>query len=457
MSCPPIPSRLLACSMAALMASACTTLRSSYRAPEVPVATSWQYAPASEQAGTQAAGDWWRAFGDGNLDRLVQSVLERNNGLAAALANARQARLQADLNNAQLGPRVSAGAGASRSSGDGSDTTYSANASVSYELDLWGASRASREAGSLEADASEEDRQALQLSLTGSTVTLYWQLAYLNLEVTAAQDSLAYAERTAELVQAQYRAGAVSGLEPQEAEQTVRSQRSALSQLLQSRVETRHAIALLRDGEPWPEADEPQSLPAALPAVNPGIPATVLAHRPDLRAAEIRLRATLASADATRLSYYPGISLTASGGASSSALRDLLSNPVGTLAAALTLPFLQANDMRLSARISEAQYEAAALDFRQTLQEALFEVEDALSARTQLAAQGEDLAAALDAAQRAEQLYEARYRAGGTTLRDWLDAQERRRQATLALQANQVSQLANHATLRLALGGDTAP
>jgi outer membrane protein TolC len=100
----------------------------------------------------------------------------------------------------------------------------------------------------------------------------------------------------------------------------------------------------------------------------------------------------------------------------------VLSDPTSALAAALTLPFLQANEMLLSTQISAAQYEEARLVFRQTLWRALSEVENALSARTQLAAQGVELEASLAAAATAERLYEARYRAGAASLRDWLDA-----------------------------------
>jgi outer membrane protein TolC len=109
--------------------------------------------------------------------------------------------------------------------------------------------------------------------------------------------------------------------------------------------------------------------------------------------------------------------------------------------------------MRLANRVSEAEYEQSVLSFRQTLQEALLEVEDALSARAQFAARSDQLSAAFTAAQMGERLYEARYRAGAATLREWLDAQERRRQAELNLQQSRLSELSNQVTLYLALGG----
>lgn len=311
-----------------------------------------------------------------------------------------------------------------------------------------------RDAATLEARATEEDRRALELSIIGSAATLYWQIGLMNVRIASSNASLAFAERTRELVRAQYNAGAVSRLEMEDAEQAVQSQRAARTRLIQSRVEARLAIGLLRDGRPWPEADEPQSLPRRTPAIEAGAPAALLARRPDQRAGELRLRSMLASNDASRLSFYPSISLTGSNGGSSESLARVLADPVSALAVALSLPFIQVNQMRLSNRISEAQYEQARLSFRQTLRRALAEVESALSARTQLAAQGEELEASLTAAVTAERLYEARYRAGGATLRAWLDAQERRRQADLAVEQNRYDQLANAVSLYMALGGD---
>lgn len=105
--------------------------------------------------------------------------------------------------------------------------------------------------------------------------------------------------------------------------------------------------------------------------------------------------------------------------------------------------------MKLNAELSKVRYQEAAVNFRQSLYQALSEVENALSARTQYAQQ---LAAARDV----ERLYELRYRAGAATLKLWLDAQEKRRSAELALAENQYNRLNNQVTLYKALGGNAA-
>jgi len=162
---------------------------------------------------------------------------------------------------------------------------------------------------------------------------------------------------------------------------------------------------------------------------------------------------TLASGDATRLSYYPSLSLTGTLGSSSTALLNVIANPVGTLGAGIALPFLNVPAMRLDTRIARTQYEEAVILFRKSLYTALDEVENTLAARTTLAAQRKDLQRSRDAAVDAERLYEVRYGAGAVSLRAWLNAQERRRSAEIALSANRLERLQNQVRLHQVIGG----
>src|SRR5690606_8527395 len=155
-------------------------------------------------------------------------------------------------------------------------------------------------------------------SLVGTTASLYWQVAYLNQRIESGQQSIDYARKTLELVRVQHVAGSVTGLEEAQAQQTLASQEASQSQLVQQRVEARNALAILFDGPPSQTLGEAQRLPdTALPPVEAGLPASVLARRPDLRAAELRLRSSLATVDVTRTSYYPTLSLTGSLGGTS--------------------------------------------------------------------------------------------------------------------------------------------
>lgn len=438
-------------------------------APMLPAAYGWGSAPGSDgqqalpalaaaRTGTVRQDPWWQGFGDARLNHLVQRALDSNSNLAAAGFALRQARLQAGLADNDLYPQASGqlNASASRRVDQGDSTTRSASSSVglSWEVDLWGRLRSQRDVASWQARASADDLRATALSLVGDVCRNYWTLAYLNQSIAAGEQDLAALERTLKLVQVQHSEGEVSLLELREAQQSLDAQRAAQSALQQQRVESRNALALLLDGQPLALADEPQSVRqvVALP-VRAGMPAELLARRPDLRAAERRLRASLASIDATARSYYPALTLTGALGGSGSALGDVLRNPVATLGAGLTLPFLNVTQARLNTESAGASYLQAASTFRTTLYTALQDVDNALSARTRLQEQVAARQRSYQAAQEVARLYEVRYRNGDVALRTWLDAQQTLRSAELALAQVLRDRVRNDVTLALALGG----
>lgn len=410
-----------------------------------------------------AGTPWWTRLNDPVLDQLVAEVLARNNNLAAATIRVRRAQLQAGLAEQALQPALagSASMGTRRSLEGNASSSRSSGVtlSASYEIDLWNKLGSQREVARWEALASEQDRQSTRLALVATSARLYWQLAFVNQRLAANTQSIAYAQTTYQLVQTQYRAGAASGLEVAEAQQALASQQASQSALQQQAVEARTALALLLDSAPGSqEVSNPTALPVGeLPALQAGLPASLLARRPDLRAAELRLRESFSKIDATRASYYPALSLTGSLGTSSTQLINLLQNPVAALGLGVSLPFLQRANMQLSIQVSETQYEEAVVNFRQTLYTALGDVDNALSSRQQLALQATRLEESLQAARTAERLYEARYRAGAAALKAWLDAQEKRRSADIALADNRLARLNSQLALYQALGGDAEP
>ena len=456
----------LAASMAAvLLATGCaSSFNGPYQSPAVTVPAQYvndTMSTASRAAATNrvTADSWWKNFGDAELNRLVDSALQRNNDLAAATIRVRRAQLQAGIADNKLAPQFSGSGsiGVSRALESGASSSRSNGVSLGagYEVDLWNKLGSQRDVARWEAQATAQDREATALALVGTTAQLYWQLGYINQRLASSELSIAYAQKTYDLVQAQYRAGATSGLELAEAQQSLANQLASRTTLQQQAVEANTALALLFDGPPGASITNPQALPVSvLPVVDAGLPAELLGRRPDLRAAELRVREAFTTIDATRASYYPSLNLTASLGSSSAALLSVLQNPVAALGAGISLPFLQRTQMKLNIQVSEAQYEEAVVNFRQTLYTALGDVENALSARQQFMRQGELLEQALAAAQKAEQLYEARYRAGAVPLKSWLDAQEQRRSAEISVTENRLNRLLNQVVLYQALGGD---
>lgn len=436
-------------------------VKTPYEQPAVNIPGSFQNSKAlSQQVHADVYADqWWTLFGDAQLNQLVNQVLASNPDLAVAGINLQQARLQAGLTKNQQGPRVSSSVSAGHTvdlnSGDDASRGLSLSGGVSYEMDLFGKLARQTEASRWEALATEQDLQATAQSLVATTANLYWQLGYLNERYQIAGQNLASTQKIFELVRSQYRAGAVSGLDLTSAEQSVQSQKATLSQIEQQKVETRTALAALMH-QPIQQLNiaEPQRLPRiALPAISAGLPAELLSRRPDLQASELRLRKALATKNATKASYYPSIKLTGNLGSSSTSLTSLLQNPVLTLGANLSLPFLQYNDMKKDLAISNLDYEKAIVQYRQNLYQAFADVENALSARTELNKQVALQEHNVQLAEKTEHLTEVRYRNGAIALKNLLDAQETTRNARLSLVQTKQSQYNAYVTLMQALGG----
>ncbi|MDO4769794.1 MAG: efflux transporter outer membrane subunit [Brachymonas sp.] len=473
--------------LCAALLGACHT---PYQRPDLQLPARWAHgAKAADPAGgaTDARivqhtlqDRWWAAFGDAQLNELVELALARNNDLRAAGWRLRNARLAAGNAWGKRLPTLNASGSASASrdlkqdaSGPVGGTTdtdwqrrYSASVGINWELDLWGKLAGQHRAADWEAAATWQDRQATAQALVANVLGTYWRLAVAEQKWRTQQDSLLRAQKTLQLAQVQYEAGAISGLDLAQARQTLARQQAAAEQIAQQRSELQHALAILFDLPPghldqmdqWPAlreaARQPQLPPlAAMPAVAAGVPADVLGRRPDLQAAELRLRATLAQGDAVRASYLPGFSLTSSMGSASTVLKNVLSHPTLSLGLGVALPFLNVGEMQRNLQTSRNNYELAVVNFRQTLHKALAEVENALSARQHLQLQWQYQQQAHAQAKRAEQLTAVRYRAGAISLKHWLDAQEALRDAALAEQEANLARLQNHVALVQALGG----
>jgi NodT family efflux transporter outer membrane factor (OMF) lipoprotein len=453
---------MLSAGLVLAMLSGCSAVvRTPYQQPalNMPVQFSQQNPQATGVNIDQIKDQWWTLFQDAELNRLVEQALQRNNDLAVAGIRLKQAREQAGLARNQQLPRVSANTSASHQvelrDGDNSSRGFSLNGSVSYEVDLWGKLASQTDAAKWEASATQQDLQSTAQTLVGTVCTLYWQVAYLNQRISSSEASVNSSKKLYELVKVQYQAGAVSGLEMAQAEQAVVGQQANYSQLLQQRIEALNALSILFDQPPAAlSIAEPSRLSTIkLPDIQAGLPADLLARRPDLQAAELRLRKTLANGDATKAGYYPSLSLSSSIGTSSTSLTELLKNPVMTLGAGLSLPFLQYNDMQRNLAISKLDYESAIISFRQTLYSALADVDNALSANTQLKVQADAQQRTLVLAKKSESLNEIRYRAGAVALKQWIDAQESRRNAENSAIQIRLNQLNNMVTLMQSLGG----
>ncbi|MHA7685475.1 efflux transporter outer membrane subunit [Cupriavidus sp. PET2-C1] len=459
--------RLLALSFIAALLASCANPRSrqllavEFPAPgtrsEVASAPTLAASSAAPSASAESptASDWWHAFHDPALDRLIAHALIVNNDLAKAAIRVYRARLQAGITATNLTPNVTANGGIQpRRQAEHRRVVGSLNLSLNYELDLWGSLAAERDAARWAAEATQAQREAMRLQIIGDTAKLYWKIGYRNDQLALNNANIADAERTLALVRVRHAAGAVSRIDVMDAEQTLISLRAARTETIQQRTEDRNALSILFNRPPDVLRAEPKTLPVLpLPVVSAYMPANMLSRRPDVREAESRLRVSLAHVDQKRTSFYPTFTLTGSTGGSSISLTRLLSNPLASIGLGIALPFLQWNTMQLEIKVSKTEYEEAVIKFRETLYGALAEVDNALAKREQLERQAEELTQSLALARHAEALARTRYLSGFTDLQRWLEQKKRLRDALSADAKNRLAQLNNRMTLYKSLGG----
>ncbi|MBY7782666.1 efflux transporter outer membrane subunit [Vibrio fluvialis] len=438
-----------------LLATGCVA-RSELPEQNVTVPEQWQ--TGQTQSETQAISQWWTSFGDPQLNQWVEKVLATNSDLAIATLTLKQARLEAGLATSDTYPDVSASVSGERSKSlDGGDSSksYQASLSVSYELDLWGKLSAAKDAAMWTALATQQEREATAQSLVATTAQLYWQIGYLNQRVELSNNDIKDAKETLALTQSQYRHGSVTRVNVLEAERTLAGLEATHRDYLQQRTEAVNAFAILFDQPPQDLATSIPALPDyAVPTIEAGVPADVLNRRPDVKQSLFELKSVLATKDNTDTNYFPSLTLTGALGGSSTELRKLLSDPIGTLGADLTLPFLNWNEMQLNRDIAQVKYESAIISYRKTLYAALQDVDNALSAKENYEFQAEKLQKQYDSAAEVARIYKSQYEYGAIDITTLLDAQENERSAKASLLENRYNQLVNIATVYQSLGGE---
>lgn len=439
-----------------LLLAGCSALtRSDYQRPLLSLPTQWQ--PATDTVSEYG----WQRFGDPRLARVIEQVLESNNDLAAAAITVQQARVAAGLTNTNMTPDVAVSGSASNSKnvrrGTSSQESYSSGITIAWELDLWGKLARTREQSEWEAVASEQDYHATVLTTMGTTAQLYWRIALYNQQIRNQRDGLGISQQTVQQVQSWFNAGKVGQLDVLQSQQALLERENQWRTLVQQRQNTRNALALLLNRPAEQHADEAPALDVNQQVpIAQKTPLRVIAQRPDIQAAESRLRAALAGYDASRLQFYPALSLDASLNAGSQIFSQWFSDPIRSIGGALTLPFIQWNTQQLTVKQADLAVKQAAITFRSTAYAALAEVDEAMENRLSADEQRARLHQSLALSQRRLTLTESRYRAGAVDFQTLLDAQDDLLTLENSLAQTQYDYL--YATLQLWLaqgGGET--
>ncbi|MDR2112063.1 MAG: efflux transporter outer membrane subunit [Candidatus Accumulibacter sp.] len=452
-----------------LLALGACSLAPEYRSPESPVPDEWPAGAAYAQDGPdfpQVAELGWRDFfTDAVLQKIIRQALDNNRDLRLAALNVERAQGMYGIQRGDLFPslRGSGGGTRQRRSGDLSEpgqartaTQYSADLGfAAWELDFFGRIRNLSQQALEEYLATEEGRRGAQIALINQVARTYFQLAADRENLALARSTLDGQQAAYALIKRRFDVGMVSDLDLKRALVPVDTARAEVARYTQLAAQDRNALVLLA-GAAIPEEWLPAGLETAnlLRDVAAGVASDVLLRRPDVMAAEHRLKGAYASIGAARAALFPRITLTGSLGSASTELSRLFANGTGTwlFAPQFSLPIF---DTRLWAalRVSETEREIVLAQYEKTVQMAFREVADALAVRgtidEQLAAQ-ESLTATVADTYR---LAERRYNSGIESYLSVLDAQRSHFAAQQSLVTLRYAKLAAQIQLYAALGG----
>ena len=418
----------------------------------------------------QLSVTWWDDFEDGGLASAVDVALSQNYDLRAAAARLEQAAADARAAEGDLQPTVQSTFNGSRRKQNfvgfpipGSEgrvlstvsTNYGVSLDVSWEIDLWGRLRNTARAALADLQASAADLRGAQLSIAGQTTKAWFAIAEAQQQVDLSSQTVQSFRSSAEQVQERFEAGIRPALDLRLALLNLSNAEAQLQQRRQQfDVATRQLELLLgqyADGV----FNTPAELPEITPVVPAGLPADLVARRPDLVAAERELTAFLVRADVARTDLLPRFSLTGSTGTATDGLRSLIDGNFGvwSLVGNVVAPLWQGGRLRAQVDRAEARGAEAFANYANAALTAYAEVETALSAEEFLAERERHLAESTLQARAAERLADERYRAGLETYITVLDSQRSAVNAEADLIAARRTRLENRVDLYLALGG----
>lgn len=441
-----------------LMLTACT-MGPAYVRPDSAPPQTWNNSENTAlNKGAWPEQTWWKTFSMPELDSLMETAVTQNFDIKAAAARIDQVRSLERITGANLFPDLSLGFGAGldkKGSGEAA-ASHSLNATLSYELDLWGKNRRLNEAASATHLGSIYDMQSVFVTLTAEVASLYFRALALNDRHEVLRKTVENEDRLLTIMEKKHRLGYISGLELAQARQYLASLKAQVPLIEQQRKQAEYGLALLTCRNPGEVGVAGSLATASMPVSIPvGIPSGLLERRPDIRKAEADLMAANADIGTAKAALFPTIRLTMQGGYAGEELLKLI-NPVnafyaiggGILATVFQREKLTAEHDRTIARHQELL-----LNYRKAVLSAFREVADALVSLQKLEEQEQLLNGSLALAERAYTIAEIRYQQGLTDFSTVLTADKSRLDVRNSRLQTRLDRFGAMTSLFKALGG----
>lgn len=346
----------------------------------------------------QAKGEWWTIYNDPILDRLEEQVDISNQNIKQAEATYRNARALTDQIRAGFFPTLTGGTtfnrqgngGGARSINNGANINYSASrtqntyalqTAASWDLDLWGKIRRNTESQVAAAQASAADLANARLSYQSQLAQAYFNLRYQDSLMDLLKKNVDFYQTSLQITENQHKAGTIEPTALLQARTQLQQTKAQMIQTGIARAQYEHAIAILI-GKPPAEVLIPAApLSFTVPPIPATVPAILLQRRPDIASAERTMQAKNAEIGAAMAAFFPDVSLSSNLAYSGNPVGSLIqvANRIWSLGASASETLFDGGLRTSLVKQAEAEYDFAVAQYRETVLEAMQNVEDQLS------------------------------------------------------------------------------
>jgi multidrug efflux system outer membrane protein len=419
-----------------------------------------------------AGGDWWSAFGDAQLTKLLNRVAADNLDVQAAMARVEQARAVTGIARSEMFPTITLHPGFQRARTSGTQrfpgfageiptstlSTTTVPLDFGYELDVWGRIRGGINAANADLDALAAAREALTLALRAEVASTWFSLRTLDAQRAILRETVTLRKATLELARQRMNAGIGTDFDVARAEAVVATAEADLASLAQRRPALESGLAVLTGANPSKfsvDSDLGWKGEPRVPVVPAGIPAQLITRRPDVAAAERGFAAAAARIGVAEAAFLPTVRLGGQIGVLTSDAEQTFDKDSRTwsFGASFSLPVFDGGRNKASLSAAKAVAKESRAKFEQAVLSATADVETALGALRALQVRSEAQHRAAASTARGASLANDRYKSGTSSFLDVLEAERSALSARLAIAAMNGERLATTVQLIKALGG----
>lgn len=415
-------------------------------------AKGWKVATPKD---AQAKGEWWEIYNDSILNQLEAQVVISNQNVAQYVAKYQQAAALVNQSQSSLLPNVTLGPSATRSGKTSVSNSYTASLSASWELDLWGRLKRQVQENTASTQASFADLANATLSAQTTLAQNYFALRVLDQRIHLYDQTIQVYRKYATVLNAKYTEGIIAKSDLTQAEQSLHSSIASREDLIWQRAQYEHAIAVLVGKMPADFNLETRNQTLYIPNIPIELPSELLERRADIAAAERRVAAANEAVGIAIAGYFPSLSLSGSAGYSSNHLSELFSaaTSIWSLGASATQSILDFGANKAKVASARATYDETVASYRQTVLDAMQNVEDYLVKTTSLEKEFSAQQKALVAATESARIIRNQYEEGVIDYTSVATTEATRLSSEQSLLQLQSTQLQNSVALISALGG----